>query len=138
MDKLLPDSFMRRSLVFTLPIFLFLLQPAVAEQSRWLKIADNTESTTFLDTKYLSKEGIFTVVQIIQQLNQASKDNTSKKIIKHQFICGRRLGTIQSIAKIDSNDVIIDYVINEEPNRLTKVVERSVAGVAYKYACPNS
>ena len=129
---------MRCNLGLALPIFLFLLQPAVAEQSRWLKIADNTESTTFLDTKYLSEEGRFTVVQTIEQLNQISDDNTSKKIIKYQFICRRKLGTIQSVAKIDSNDAIIDYVINEEPNRLTKVVERSVAGIAYKYACPNS
>ncbi|MCC5616548.1 hypothetical protein LC605_16000 [Nostoc sp. CHAB 5836] len=129
---------MRPNLAFVLPILLSLLQPAVAEQPRWLKIADNSESTTFLDTEYLLKVNRFTFVQTIEQLNQISEDNTAKQIIKYLFICGRRLGTIQSITKIDSSDVVLDYVINQELNKLTKVVDQSVGGIAYKYACPNS
>ncbi|HYW18370.1 MAG TPA: hypothetical protein VE956_03485 [Nodularia sp. (in: cyanobacteria)] len=120
-----------------LPLLLSLTQQVKAEE-RWLKIADNSNSTIFLDTKYLSIEKGFASAQAIEKLNTVASDGTVQELTKYRFLCKRRLGTIQSVIKIGADNKIIDYIVNQEPNKLTKVVEKTVAGAVFNYACANS
>ena len=132
---------MRLNLLLILPVLLSQL-PALGQSAsnepQWLKIADNKESTTFLNTNYLEKQGIFRLAQTYELLKTVGADGTTQQITKYRFRCDRRLGTVESIVKFNSSNKPIDYVVNDEIDKLTPVVQQSIAGAVFNYACASS
>lgn len=83
---------MRIHLLLILPVALFQIPTSAiadAQESRWLKIADNSESTTLLDTSYFSKNGNFTSVRTYEQLKAVGSDGTTQEVTKYKFRCDR-------------------------------------------------
>ena len=110
--------------------------PASAQQARWLPILTNDSNLiVYFDTAFLSNQAGLTTVQTYHQLNKKDEYGATKKIVRYRFNCDRRLWTIESLARLDDNNIIISFVRNEELNKLTPVTQKSIVGVVYKYAC---
>ena len=129
---------MRHNLLCGL-FFLLLTQSSVLAQqgARLVPITTNSQNLSiFFDTKYLVRAGDLTVVQTYQRMNPPDEYGASQKITAYRFNCAKKLWTVASVTRLDSENIITDVAENEHVDQLLPLKEGSVGSVVYRYACP--